>query len=131
MPSVKEGWGLVVVEAAAHGTPTVAFRSAGGPRESVRHRETGVLAEDEAGFVDAVRPLLADDALRAGMGRAARAHAASFSWTAARPPSRRRSGPRPGCRRGCRPAAAGAGAGGAGPPAVLVRRRPAVSSGRR
>ncbi len=83
MPSVKEGWGLVVVEAAAHGTPTVAFRSAGGPRESVRHRRTGVLAEDEAGFVDAVRTLLADDELRAGMGQAARAYAAGFSWAAA------------------------------------------------
>jgi glycosyltransferase involved in cell wall biosynthesis len=83
MPSVKEGWGLVVVEAAAHGTPTVAFRSAGGPRESVRHRETGLLVEDEAGFVEAVRRLLADDGLRAGMGQAARAHAASFSWAAA------------------------------------------------
>ena len=83
MPSVKEGWGLVVVEAAAHGTPTVAFRSAGGSRESVRHRETGLLAEDEAGFVDAVHRLLADDGLRTGMGRAARAHAASFSWTSA------------------------------------------------
>ena len=31
MPSLKEGWGLVVVEAGVHGTPTVAFRTAGGP----------------------------------------------------------------------------------------------------
>ena len=83
MPSVKEGWGLVVVEAAAHGTPTVAFRSAGGPRESVRHGRTGLLVDDEAGFVDATRALLADDARRAGMGEAARAHAAGFSWAAA------------------------------------------------
>jgi glycosyltransferase involved in cell wall biosynthesis len=83
MPSVKEGWGLVVVEAAAHGTPTIAFRSAGGPRESVRHRETGLLVEDEADFVAAVRTLLADDGLRTGMGRSARAHAAGFSWAAA------------------------------------------------
>jgi hypothetical protein len=34
-PSVKEGWGLVVTEAAGHGVPTVAYRSAGGLRESV------------------------------------------------------------------------------------------------
>lgn len=83
MPSVKEGWGLVVVEAASHGTPTVAFRSAGGPRESVRPGRTGLLVADEAGFVDAVRTLLADDRLRTGMGTAARAHAAGFSWSAA------------------------------------------------
>ena len=37
MPSVKEGWGLAVLEAAASGTPTVAFRAAGGLRESVVH----------------------------------------------------------------------------------------------
>ena len=83
MPSVKEGWGLVVVESAAHGTPTVAFATAGGPQESVRHGDTGLLAEDEAGFVEAVRTLLADDALRARMGQAAKAYAARFSWAAA------------------------------------------------
>lgn len=83
MPSVKEGWGLVVVESAAHGTPTVAFASAGGPRESVVHGDTGLLVEDGAGFVEAVRTLLADDALRARMGQAARAYAARFSWAAA------------------------------------------------
>jgi glycosyltransferase involved in cell wall biosynthesis len=83
MPSVKEGWGLVVVESAAHGTPTVAFRSAGGPCESVVHGETGLLVEDEAGFVEAVRALLADDARRTRMGQAAKAYAARFSWAAA------------------------------------------------
>lgn len=83
LPSVKEGWGLVVVEAAAHGTPTVAFSSAGGPRESVLHGDTGLLVEDEAGFTAAVRALLADDARRDRMGQAARAHAARFSWAAA------------------------------------------------
>jgi glycosyltransferase involved in cell wall biosynthesis len=36
-PSVMEGWGLCVVEAASHGTPSVAYRSAGGLTESVLH----------------------------------------------------------------------------------------------
>jgi phosphohistidine swiveling domain-containing protein len=35
LPSQKEGWGLVVMEAASLGVPTVAFASAGGVRESV------------------------------------------------------------------------------------------------
>jgi glycosyltransferase involved in cell wall biosynthesis len=83
MPSVKEGWGLVVMESAAHGTPTVAFRSAGGPRESIVHEGTGLLVDDEAGFVDAVRGLLADDALRGRLGSAARVRAARFSWDVA------------------------------------------------
>ena len=34
LPSVKEGWGLAVMEAAAQGTPTIAYRSAGGVAES-------------------------------------------------------------------------------------------------
>jgi glycosyltransferase involved in cell wall biosynthesis len=82
LPSVKEGWSLAVVESAAHGTPTVAFRSAGGPTESVRDGETGLLVDDVAGFAAALRRLLTDAPLRDGMGRAARAHAARFSWPA-------------------------------------------------
>ena len=46
MPSLKEGWGLVVVEAGVHGTPTVAFRTAGGPADSIRDGETGLLVDD-------------------------------------------------------------------------------------
>jgi glycosyltransferase involved in cell wall biosynthesis len=82
LPSVKEGWSLAVVESAAHGTPTVAFRSAGGPTESVRDGETGLLVEDEAGFTAALRRLLVDPVLRDGMAKAARVHAARFSWSA-------------------------------------------------
>jgi glycosyltransferase involved in cell wall biosynthesis len=82
LPSVKEGWSLAVVESAAHGTPTVAFRSAGGPTESVRDGETGLLVDDLDGFGLALHRLLTDGPLRDGMGRAARAHAAKFSWPA-------------------------------------------------
>jgi glycosyltransferase involved in cell wall biosynthesis len=82
LPSVKEGWSLAVVESAAHGTPTVAFRSAGGPTESVRDGETGLLVDDVAGFGAALRRLLTDAPLRDGTARAARAHAARFSWPA-------------------------------------------------
>jgi glycosyltransferase involved in cell wall biosynthesis len=79
-PSLKEGWGLSVMEAAAHGTPSVAFRFAGGVAESVVDGQTGYLADDEDEFVARCRGLLGDDAARAEMGAAARAHAASFSW---------------------------------------------------
>jgi len=37
LPSLKEGWGLVIGEAGMHATPTVAYRSAGGTRESIAH----------------------------------------------------------------------------------------------
>jgi glycosyltransferase involved in cell wall biosynthesis len=82
LPSVKEGWSLAVVESAAHGTPTVAFRSAGGPTESVLDGQTGLLVEDLTGFAVALHRLLTEPALRESMGRAARAHAAGFSWPA-------------------------------------------------
>ena len=86
VPSVKEGWGLVIVEAALHQTPSVAFAAAGGVRESIVHRETGFLAEDPVEFTHHVRRLLEDDALREELGRNAEKHARSFDWE----PSRQR-----------------------------------------
>lgn len=40
--SVKEGWGLIVSEAASQGTPAVVY-DADGLRDSVKHEETGVV----------------------------------------------------------------------------------------
>lgn len=44
-PSVKEGWGLTVIEAASQGTPTVAYQSAG-LSDSIQDRKTGWLVKD-------------------------------------------------------------------------------------
>jgi glycosyltransferase involved in cell wall biosynthesis len=82
-PSLKEGWGLTIVEAGAAGTPAVAFRSAGGVAEAIRDGVTGLLAADEDDFVARVRELLTDDVRRLAMGAAARAHAATFTWPVA------------------------------------------------
>jgi glycosyltransferase involved in cell wall biosynthesis len=81
-PSVKEGWGLVVSEAGHHDVPTVGYRSAGGLRESVLDGRTGLLVEDLDELTAAVERLLADDATRADLGRAAARHAAAFTWSA-------------------------------------------------
>jgi glycosyltransferase involved in cell wall biosynthesis len=80
MPSVKEGWGLAVLEAAASGTPTVAFRSAGGVRESVLHGTTGLLAGNLDEFTRHLAWVLLNRHLRERLGEAARAHAARFTW---------------------------------------------------
>ena len=80
MPSVKEGWGLAVLEAAASGTPTVAFRAAGGLRESVVHGTTGLLADDLEEFTRHLAWVLLNRHLRERLGEAARAHAARFTW---------------------------------------------------
>jgi glycosyltransferase involved in cell wall biosynthesis len=81
-PSVKEGWGLVVTEAAGHGVPTVAYRSAGGLRESVLDGRTGVLVDDLDAMVTAVDRLLTDPRERAGLGAAARHRAGARTWRA-------------------------------------------------
>lgn len=79
LPSVKEGWGLAVSEAAACGTPTVAFR-VGGLQESIVDGETGTLAGDQDEFVAGLRAVLASPELRERMGAAARARATTFDW---------------------------------------------------
>ena len=80
LPSLKEGWGLVVGEAALAGTPTVAYASAGGTRESVLDGTTGLLADDQADFTAALRRLLTDADLRAALGEGARANGGRYTW---------------------------------------------------
>jgi len=81
LPSLKEGWGLVVSEAARFGTPTVAFRAAGGTQESVSHGVSGVLVDTTDEFAEALRTLLTDDVERKELSQGALAHAGEFSWT--------------------------------------------------
>ena len=78
-PSSKEGWARVVMEAAGHGLPTVAYRYSGGLTESVRDGETGLLADDLDDLIKQTRWLLDHPAQRAQMGERARAYAASFT----------------------------------------------------
>jgi glycosyltransferase involved in cell wall biosynthesis len=83
LTSPKEGWGISNLEAAACGTPSVVSDSPG-LRESVVHGETGLLVPhgDARALASALGGLLRDDALRARMGRQARAFAETFSWSA-------------------------------------------------
>jgi len=80
LPSLKEGWGLVVGEAGMHQTPTVAYRDAGGTQESVVDGFSGVLVEDREGFVAALDTLLGDAELRARLGRGAEVTSHAFTW---------------------------------------------------
>jgi phosphatidylinositol alpha-1,6-mannosyltransferase len=73
----QEGFGIVFVEAAACGVPQVAGDS-GGAAEAVADGETGIVvrqADDVHEAAAAIGRLLTDEALRAGMGVAARARA--------------------------------------------------------
>ena len=78
--AVHEGWGIVVTEAAAAGTPTLAF-DVPGVRDAVQDGETGVLARSEAEFAGAWISLAADRWRREQMGAAARRHAEGISWS--------------------------------------------------
>jgi glycosyltransferase involved in cell wall biosynthesis len=79
-PSIKEGWGLNVVDAASHGVPTVAYHGAGGLSESIEDGRTGLLVRDLDAMVAAVSLLLSDQILRDALGGAAREHAGRFTW---------------------------------------------------
>jgi glycosyltransferase involved in cell wall biosynthesis len=80
LPSLKEGWGLVVGEAGMHRTPTVAYRSAGGTRESISHDVSGLLVDEPRDFVDALRDLLGDAGLRGRLGEGALGMSHRFTW---------------------------------------------------
>lgn len=80
LPSLKEGWGLTIVEAGTRGTPSVAFRSAGGVADAMTDGETGLLVEDELEFLRAIRTLLLNAQLRTKMGAAAATYARQFTW---------------------------------------------------
>ncbi|QZY27904.1 glycosyltransferase family 4 protein [Nocardioides coralli] len=80
LPSLKEGWGLVVGEAGRHRTPTVAYRSAGGTRESVIDGTSGLLVDDYAGMVDALRSVLTDTERRQRLSEGALEVSRRFTW---------------------------------------------------
>jgi glycosyltransferase involved in cell wall biosynthesis len=62
----NEPLGLVPVEAMVSGVPVIAFDS-GGAKETVIPGKTGTLCKDEAGMVEAIVGLLADDKKLNGM----------------------------------------------------------------
>ncbi len=82
LPSLKEGWGLVVGEAGAHQTPTVAYSTAGGTMESIDHKDSGILVDDHDELISAVCALIADNSWRALLGEGALAKSHSFTWAA-------------------------------------------------
>jgi glycosyltransferase involved in cell wall biosynthesis len=84
-PSVKEGWGITVIECNALGVPVVAT-DAPGLRDAVRDGETGVLVPDDSPeafpkrLADAIEALLEDPARLARQADAARVFARRFDW---------------------------------------------------
>jgi glycosyltransferase involved in cell wall biosynthesis len=81
VPSVKEGWGIAIMEAAARGVPAIAYESAGGVCESICDTVTGRLVPDLADLTKRTAELLTDADLRNRFADAARLRAASYDWS--------------------------------------------------
>jgi glycosyltransferase involved in cell wall biosynthesis len=80
-PSVREGWGLNVIEANALGVPAVGY-SVHGLRDSIKDLETGLLAKagDETDLASRTITILKNQTLRERLSRNALNHATEFSW---------------------------------------------------
>jgi phosphatidylinositol alpha 1,6-mannosyltransferase len=79
-PSETDTFGNVVLEALSSGVPAV-VTCHGGPKFIVEHRKSGIIAEDNAQFIDAVVQLVKDPGLRKAMAVVARERATRASWT--------------------------------------------------
>jgi glycosyltransferase involved in cell wall biosynthesis len=80
-PSVREGFGLNVVEANALGVPCVAYDVAG-LRDAVIDNETGLLVKsgDVEALGEAIYQVLTSDALRVRLSEKALTYSRGFSW---------------------------------------------------
>ena len=81
VPAVREGWGLVVTESNAMGTPAVAY-DVPGLRDSVKDGITGMLAKENspASLAKMALSLLKDRDLRDRLSSNALEDARAFSW---------------------------------------------------
>lgn len=82
-PSVKEGWGMVITEAAACGTPTIAT-AVTGQVDAVKDGVTGLLVSpypSVAELATAMAKIIDDQTLRHKLSQGAIKWAAQFDWT--------------------------------------------------
>lgn len=80
-PSVREGWGLVIIEAASQGTPAVAYDVAG-LRDSIQNGKTGVLVNDKTprALAQTITQLLTDEDRYSLLQKNCFAWAKSLTW---------------------------------------------------
>lgn len=82
-PSGAEGFGIVYLEAGAHGLPVVAG-NVGGARDAVKDGVTGLLVDptDHVAVADALTAILIDRTHAEALGRGGLNHAKEFEWGA-------------------------------------------------
>jgi glycosyltransferase involved in cell wall biosynthesis len=81
IPAIREGWGLVVTESNAMGTPVVAY-DVPGLRDSIRNGETGILVKENSpnSLAQAAISLLKDQNLLLKYSYNALSFSRQFSW---------------------------------------------------
>lgn len=80
VPGIREGWGRVVIEANALGTPAIGY-NVPGLRDSIRHLYNGLLCEpNPKAMGEAIEKLYEDEDLRRKLGENALKWAKQFSW---------------------------------------------------
>lgn len=81
LPSFEEGFGMVVSEAMATGTPAIGS-AISGIKQQIQDGHTGLLVDagDADELTDALCELLADPEKRRTIGHRSRRHARQFSW---------------------------------------------------
>ena len=81
MTSVREGWGLVVIEANAMGTPAVVY-DVHGLRDSVVDGDTGLVCFENtpSGLAEKIRVLVTYRALRDRLAHGALERSRCFTW---------------------------------------------------
>lgn len=78
--SVKEGWGLTVIEAASQGTPTIGY-NVEGLRDSIKNNVTGLLTEkNPESMAAAAYLLIANEKTFAYLSKNAIAWSKKFNW---------------------------------------------------
>jgi len=83
MPSIREGWGLIITEAAAVGTPSIVYNSPG-LRDAVDFGRTGYIVDnnDSGGLASIALSALQNSENYDNMRNAAHAFSKQFNWKA-------------------------------------------------
>jgi len=80
-PSVREGWGINVIEANSVGTPCVAY-DVPGLRDSVLNGETGMIVNSGSNeLAETIIPILNDYKLRRRISKNALTYSKKFNWS--------------------------------------------------